>query len=76
MTYDKCHIKVFYNDTTRDAPELVKDDPCTEGYQYNLDKFSTFVTEVCPQVLFLVMFRNIFFLMKIDNELFQTEIRS
>ncbi|XP_065945028.1 solute carrier family 22 member 6-A isoform X2 [Magallana gigas] len=52
VTYNKCHIKVFYNDTTRDAPELVKDDLCTEGYQYSLDKYSTFVTEmdlVCDQ---------------------------
>ncbi|XP_052696616.1 organic cation transporter protein-like [Crassostrea angulata] len=46
VTYYKCHIKVFYNDTTRDAPQLVKDDLCTEGYQYSLDKYSTFVTEM------------------------------
>lgn len=67
VTYDKCHIKVFYNDTTRDAPELVKDDLCTEGYQYSLDKYSTFVTEVCHQISVLVMFCYILFFIKIDN---------
>lgn len=67
VTYYKCHIKVFYNDTTRDAPQLVKDDLCTEGYQYSLDKYSTFVTEVCHQISVLVMFCHILFFIKIDN---------
>lgn len=46
VTYDKCHMKVFYNDSSQNKITLVKDSTCTEGYQYSLDKYSTYVTEV------------------------------
>lgn len=32
VIYDKCYIKVFYNDIIRNVLELVKDDFCIEGY--------------------------------------------
>nr|XP_022332351.1 solute carrier family 22 member 6-A-like [Crassostrea virginica] len=52
VTHEKCHVKLFYNDSTRDTPKLVRETPCTKGYFYTLDKDSTFVTEmdlVCDQ---------------------------
>ena len=51
VTHEKCHVKLFYNDSTRDTPKLVRETPCTEGYYYTLDKDSTFVTEVLKTLL-------------------------
>lgn len=51
VTYDKCHMKVFYNDSSQNEIKLVKDSTCTEGYQYSLDKYSTYVTEVFYQFI-------------------------
>lgn len=52
VSYDKCHIKVLYNDTAKKTHTLVKKTTCFEGYQYSLEKDRSYVTEmdlVCDQ---------------------------
>lgn len=46
VSYDKCHIKVLYNDTAKKTHTLVKKTTCFEGYQYSLEKDRSYVTEV------------------------------
>ncbi|XP_048733416.2 organic anion transporter 3-like [Ostrea edulis] len=45
VTYEKCHINIFHNDTSGSIPQLIAMKECTNGYLYHLDKDSTIVTE-------------------------------
>lgn len=52
IAYEKCHVRLENNYTSKDTASLIKYTACTNGYEYNLDKESTFVTEmdlVCDQ---------------------------
>lgn len=46
IAYEKCHVRLVNNYTSKDTASLIKYSACTNGYEYNLDKESTFVTEV------------------------------
>uniref|UniRef100_A0A8W8HTC4 Uncharacterized protein n=1 Tax=Magallana gigas TaxID=29159 RepID=A0A8W8HTC4_MAGGI len=46
IAYEKCHVRLVNNYTSKDTASLIKYTACTNGYEYHLDKESTFVTEL------------------------------
>ncbi|XP_061172477.1 organic cation transporter protein-like isoform X1 [Saccostrea echinata] len=45
MTYEKCHLQIYHNDSNIHDPKLMATTKCPNGYQYTLEKDSTIVTE-------------------------------
>ncbi|XP_062595358.1 organic cation transporter protein-like [Saccostrea cucullata] len=46
ITYDKCNIKTFLNNTNQGSNHLINQTSCIHGFQYSLEKHSTIVTEM------------------------------
>ncbi|XP_061193358.1 organic cation transporter protein-like isoform X2 [Saccostrea echinata] len=46
ITYEKCHIKTFLNNTNQGRPQLINQTTCIHGFHYSLGKHSTIVTEM------------------------------